>query len=125
MCRREIERSRLLMAHLRGLAEEGSPADLWPGVAHRIAAGRTDSGLLRRLAALGWRAVLAPAAVAAVAAVFFALQPSQPPADPQRASAEYRAYMQAYTRFRSAQPLSDSAAIAAASQLQRQEVTAQ
>ncbi len=132
-CRLKVEQTRLLIEHLRILSGEHAPCDLWSMVSARIATQDHRGFLSRLITAAGWKtfAFAAPAAAAIVLGVM-ALRPSQPPVPPvkpvaasqQVASTEYKAYIQAYSEFRSAQPLSDKAALAAAAQLQREPVTA-
>jgi anti-sigma factor RsiW len=123
-CREELERTKLLVAELRGLSGEQVCRDLWPGVASRIATRPAEHKWGFR-SALGWGVLTIPAAAAA-AIIFFTMkapEPQKPAPAPaqQMASAEYQAYVQAYSMFRSTQPLSDRATIPAATQLQRLE----
>lgn len=125
-CRKEVERTKLLVTELRGLSGENAPVDLWREVSSRINTHPTEHKRRFR-SALGWGALTIPAAAAA-AMLFFTLRSPEPqkPAPSkasaqQMASAEYQAYVQAYSRFRSTQPLSDRATIPAATQLQRRE----
>jgi len=128
-CRREVERTREIVARLDSLGGNRAPLYLWPCVARRIDERRTRRSLSSRFRIMpGWRMVLIPAAAAAAVA-FFLLGPMHPagpklpqsPAAVAQASAELSAYMQAYSQFRSAQPLSDRAAIAAAAHLERED----
>ena len=126
-CRREAERTKRLVARLGSLSVERAPCDLWPSVARRIAERRTRRRMQDWFRAAGWRMVAVPAAVAAAAVIILSLYlsrtpaPVNPPRGVAQASAEYSAYMQAYSQFRSAQPLSDRASLAAAAHLQRRE----
>lgn len=122
-CRLEVEKTRRLVMRLSGLGKERAPIDLWQGASTRIARIPSSPGVMRRIAsAARWKIIAVPAAAAAV--LFMLNLYEQPQSQPQ-ASAEYRAYMQAYSRFRSQQALADSGAIAAATQLQRREAVPQ
>lgn len=135
-CKRAVARTRMLVSQLGGLKAE-VPFDLWSGVSRRISEKQDQKSTRGRLLGLsGWKAVAIPLAAAAAAALIFTVRvpestvPTQgnKPASPQQqvtqaapVSSEYNAYLQAYSRFRASQSLSDRAAINAAARLQRQE----
>lgn len=129
-CQREVEQVRRLVGRLGGLSGEHPPYDLWAGVQSKIIA-RPHRGLRSRIAAFaGWRMFAIPAAVAAAALMMLIAHPvGRQPQQPQvsqvaESSAEYSAYMEAYSDFRSRQSFADRDSVAVAAQLQpREEVS--
>ncbi len=125
-CRREVEQTRKLVGKLGGFSGNQAPYDLWSGVSERIVAEQyRRRGLLERLATFAARRIIAvPVAVATASVIVLLAHPGKDHTPEAKrdaiaeSTAEYKAYMQAYSSFRSRQALSDPAAIAAAAQLQ-------
>jgi hypothetical protein len=123
-CQLTVRQTKNLVSRLGALSSQSVPFDLWPAVVNRLTE-RQHKGFIERLfPSFAWKAValtLPAAAAVFMAFVFRSPHPVPTVSKPaQQTSAEYRAYVQAYSGFRSAQPLSDPAAIAAATELQHE-----
>lgn len=128
-CMREVELTRRIVTKLADFSGNRVGYDLWPAVAGRIAEKEQKRRLWSRfLPVFSWKSAV-PAAVAAAGLLFIAINPVHPPVhgpelastQQQQVSEEYKAYLQAYTRFRSAQPLTDRGVINAAEQLHKRD----
>lgn len=129
-CRQAVDETSRLVAQLSDLSGNRVGFDLWPAVAERITEQKHRRSFLHRTLSLtNWKTLAIPAAAIAAGLIFIAVKPVGPlhtgtkatVTNQQQVSAEYKAYIQAYSRFRSAQPLTDRGAIGAAEQLNRHE----
>ncbi|MEN6373050.1 MAG: zf-HC2 domain-containing protein [Armatimonadota bacterium] len=130
-CRQAVNETRLLVTRLSGLSGNRAGFDLWPSVAERIAENKRRHTFRHPVLSFrSWKTFAIPAAAVAAGLLFITVRPAGPPPavkakaaayQQQQASTEYKAYIQAYSRFRSAQPLTDRGAIGAVEQLNRRE----
>lgn len=129
-CRRELELTKRLVTQLAGLKGNRVGCDLWPEVAGRIAEMEQKRRSWKRfLPVFSWKVAVPTAAVAA-GLLFAAIGPVHKhvhkpdvtsTTQHQQVSEEYKAYLQAYTRFRSAQTLTDRGVINAVAQLHKRD----
>ena len=121
-CQSEVEQTKNLVSRLAGLSSQSVPFDLWPAVASRLPEQQHKGFMERVFSGFRWKAVALAVPAAAAAVMVFVLRSPQPAPTvskpSQQVSAEYQAYIQAYSEFRSVQPLSDHAAISAVAELQ-------
>ncbi|MEN6520656.1 MAG: zf-HC2 domain-containing protein [Armatimonadota bacterium] len=130
-CRQSVEETRLIVTRLSGLSGNRVEFDLWPAVAERITEQKRKRAFRYPVLSFRrWKMFAIPAAAVAAGLIFITVRPAGPPpaakakpavSQQQQASAEYKAYIQAYSRFRSAQPLTDRGALGAVTQLNRRE----